>query len=121
MSPIVTSPEAARCLTILENADKPIVAADLAEQLRLDGCRETKRRHVRAIVKHLRDNDSMIVAVGAAGYYLTEDVKVWQDYLDGRQIDAKRILGETGKRKKEVAGKNQGLLFAEPKTMMGGN
>lgn len=108
----ITTLEVARCLSLLEAAKEPIAAADIARRLGLYGCRETRRRHVRAIVKRLRDNGSMIVATLQDGYFLTEDMQLWQDYLSGRQIDAKRVLGETHRRKKMVAdGGGQGTLF----------
>ncbi|MCK4958058.1 MAG: hypothetical protein KAT00_01630 [Planctomycetes bacterium] len=110
--PNVEASDAARCLRILEVQAEPIVAAKLARQLHLVGTRETQRRHVRAIVQQLRDNGSMIVAVGSRGYYLTEDPDIWKQYLDGRQIEAKKVMGETHKRKKIAAdSKGQGLLF----------
>jgi len=99
-------------LNILELAEEPIVAAELAQRLYLTGSRETQRRHVREIIKHLRDNSSQIIATLWGGYYLTADLKLWRDYLEGRQIDAKRILGQTHKRKRmltDAAG--QGTLF----------
>lgn len=111
-TPNITAVEAARCLRILKSADKPIVAADLARKLDLGGNRESQRRHIRAIIKHLRDNGSMIIATLWGGYFLTEDSQLWRDYLEGRQIDAKRILGETHKRKKMLIEANgQGVLF----------
>jgi len=111
--PNVTTLDIARCLSILESAEGPIVAADLARRLHLPGNRETQRRHVRAIIEQLRDNGSMIVATLKDGYFLTEDLQLWGDYLDGRQIDAKRIFGETYKRKKMLTevGSGQGVLF----------
>jgi len=110
----ITASEAAECLRILESATEPIVAADLARKLYLPGSRESQRRHVRAIVKHLRDNGSQIVATLWGGYFLTEDSQLWRDYLEGRQIDAKRILGETHKRKRMLAdAAGQGLLFSQ--------
>jgi len=108
----VTAEEAARCLRVLQDIAKPIVAADLAKKLALGGSRETQRRHVRAVIEHLRDNGSMVVATRQQGYWLTEDEGLWKDYLEGRQIDAKRVLGETHKRKRMLAdAKGQGLLF----------
>lgn len=108
----ITASEAAGCLRVLEVAAEPIVAADLAKKLYLPGSRESQRRHVRAIVKHLRDNGSQIVATLWGGYFLTEDSQLWRDYLEDRQIDAKRILGETHKRKRMLAdAAGQGLLF----------
>lgn len=109
----ITSDEVVRCLVILRAATKPIVAADIAKQLGLRGRRESQRRHVRAIVKHLRDEDGqMIVATLGGGYYLTDDESLWRDYLEGRQIDAKQILGKTHKQKKALTDSaGQGLLF----------
>ena len=110
--PNVTAEEAARCLRVLEQAQRPMVAAELARSLHLGGSRESQRRHVRAIAEHLRDNGSMVVATLQQGYWLTEDQRLWKDYLEGRQIDAKRVLGETHKRKRMLAdAKGQGLLF----------
>lgn len=107
----ITTLEAARCLSLLETAAEPMVAAKLARRLILAGSRETQRRHVRAIVEHLRDNGSHIVATLTSGYWLTKDDRIWRDYLEGRQIDAKRILGETHKRKRIAGSKGQGMLF----------
>lgn len=110
----ITASEAAECLRVLESATEPIVAADLARKLYLVGNRESQRRHVRAIVEHLRKNGSQIVATRRDGYSLIEDSQLWRDYLDGRQIDAKRILGETHKRKRMLAdAAGQGLLFSQ--------
>ena len=107
----ITTLEAARCLSLLETAAEPMVAAKLARRLRLAGSRETQRRHVRAVVKYLRDNGSHIVATLTGGYWLTENDEIWRDYLEGRQIDAKRILGETHKRKRIAGSQGQGTLF----------
>ena len=102
----------ARCLELLRAADKPIVAADLAGRLGLAGTRETQRRKVRAMVKNLRDDGAMIVATIDAGYFLTDDRKIFQDYLDGKQISAKQVIGETGRRKKMIRDSHgQGMLF----------
>ncbi len=118
--PNITTIETAECLRLLSNAADPIVAADLAGRLYLTGSRETQRRHVRAIVKQLRDNGSMIVATLCGGYFLTNDPHLWRDYLEGRQIDAKRVLGITHKRKRmltDAAG--QGVLFKPPRIACG--
>jgi len=112
--PNVTTLEAARCLSILESENRPIVAAELARRLFLSGNRETRRRHIRAIIKQLRDNGSMIVATLAGGYFLTEDESLWKDYLEHKQIDGKRIIGEASSRKKMVtAPKGQMDLFEQ--------
>jgi len=111
--PNITTLELARCLSFLESADKPLVAADIATKMRLPGNRETQRRHVRALVEKLRENGSMIVANLQDGYSLTEDLHIWRDYLEGRQIDAKQIFGETHRRKRMLADRyGQGFLFA---------
>ena len=111
--PNVTCEQAGRCLRILQSADKPIVAAELARQLNLTGNSETRRRHIRAIIKQLRDGGEMIVADIKGGYWLTEDNTIWKDYLEGRQIDAKIILGDTHKKKKQVLqdASGQELMF----------
>jgi biotin operon repressor len=109
----ITTLEAAKCLSFLESANKPMTAIELARKLYLAGNRESQRRHVRALVEKLRDNGSMIVATLQDGYFLTEDLQLWQDYLEDRQIDAKSILGETHRRKKMLADRQgQGYLFA---------
>lgn len=108
----VTSDEPARCLGVLKQAARPVVAADIACRLGLGGKRETQRRHVRAIVKRLREVGSMIVATLNGGYWLTDDEQLWKEYLEGRKIDAKRIIGEAHRRKKMVTdNQGQGLLF----------
>lgn len=118
--PNVTSEMAAECLSLLKLAAEPIVAVDLAARLRLAGRRESKRRHVRAIIKQLRDNGAQIVATLYEGYWLTDDAGLWRDYLEGRQIDAKKILGETHRRKKMLAdAEGQGLLFQPQRVVCG--
>ncbi|MCK9243638.1 MAG: hypothetical protein WC877_03375 [Dehalococcoidales bacterium] len=111
--PNVTTEQAGRCLTILQAANEPTVAAEIAAKMNLAGCRETQRRHVRAIIKQLRDSGEMIVADLSGGYWLTDDNSLWKDYLEGRQIDAKKILGETHKKKNAVMqdASGQELLF----------
>jgi hypothetical protein len=117
--PNITIAEISRCLELLRNADEPMVAADLAVRLELPGCRETRRRHVRAIVKQLRDDGAMIVATLQGGYWLTKDDALFRDYIEGRQIDAKRILADTHRKKKQLLdSKSQGFLFQQ--TMTGG-
>jgi len=110
----ITTSEAARCLSILESAAEPMTAAALAARLGLSGSRETQRRRIRAIVEHLRnDCSAKIVATLQDGYFLTDDDKLWRDWLDGRQIDAKRVLGVTYKQKKMLTdSQGQGVLFS---------
>ena len=110
--PNITTDEAAECLRVLGAAGGPIVAAGLAKRLRLGGCRETQRRHVRAIIEHLRkENGSWIVGLNPEGYFLTKDHQLWSDYNDDRKIEAKRIFTEVHKRKRELADGKQNLLF----------
>ena len=116
----VTTNEQAGCLRILKAATEPMTAADIAVRMGLGGCRETQRRHVRAIVKGLRDLGSMIVATLQGGYWLTKDAAMYKDYLEFRQIDAKRILGESHNRKKKlVDSKGQGMLFEPTRIRVG--
>lgn len=107
-----SSDMAAKCLQLIKECG-PILAINLADKLGIVGERETQRRKIRAIVQHLRnDCGQMIVADLFCGYFLTSDLKVWQDYLDGRQIDAKKILGITHQQLKMVTdSRGQGLLF----------
>lgn len=118
--PNVTSDMAADCLKLLKAAGEPMTAIEIAGSLYLAGSRESKRRHVRAIIEQLRENGSQIIATLQAGYWLTDDARLWRDYLEGRQIDAKRILGQTHRKKKMLANtKGQGLLFAPQRTICG--
>jgi len=108
----VTTDCAAACLRLLQSAMRPLPAVEIARRLELTGSRETQRRHVRAIIKLLRDNGSRIVATLDDGYLLTDDEKMWREYLDGKQIDAKRILAQTHKEKRMLSDANgQGILF----------
>lgn len=115
MNIIVDQPTAARCLRILQAATGPLPAAELAALLGLDGNRESRRRMVRAIIKHLRDLGGVrIVAANPAGYWITDDDQTWRDYLEDRQIDAKAILKESHARTRALAGQGQQMLFAIP-------
>jgi biotin operon repressor len=115
-----TADELSLCMRLLDEAEAPMLAIDIADRLYITGSHETKRRHVRALVQKLRDNGARIVATTADGYFLTEDESLWRDYLEGRQIDAKRILGETYKRKKMLAdSQGQGHLFTLPRIQAG--
>jgi len=109
----VTTDEGARCLEALEGAEAPMTAAQIAAWLRLSGSRETQRRRVRAIVEGLRKGGSMIVATLQEGYWLTDDAKLYKRYLAGRQIDAKKVLGKTHRKQREMLADSggQGVLF----------
>jgi hypothetical protein len=110
-APNVTTEMAARCLSILRQALTPMTAAELAVKLHIEGSRETQRRHVRAVIKELRDCGCKIVATNTEGCWITEDDAIWKDYLEGRQIDAKRIIGDAARKQRAVSKPGQGLLF----------
>ena len=107
-----TTDEAARCLNLLRSHG-PLKAAALASRLGIGGKRETQRRHVRAIIKHLREDcGEMIAANLNNGYFVTDDYKLWQDYLDSRSIEARGTIGKVHRQKRMVSDANgQGLLF----------
>jgi len=108
------------CLRHLQAAEGPTTAVELADKLMLTGSRETRRRKIRAIVRRLRDGGAMIVATLHGGYWLTDDESLWAQYLDGRQIDAKRILGDAYRKKMVTDRKGQGMLFVPgPQTGIG--
>ncbi|MFA5187013.1 MAG: hypothetical protein WC551_11075 [Patescibacteria group bacterium] len=110
----VTTDEARQCIEVLKRAEAFMTAANLAARMTLRGGRETRRRHVRAIVKQLRDDGQWIVAQNPEGYFLTQDESLWKDYLEGRKIESKRVIGETARRQKMVTDRQgQGLLFAQ--------
>jgi biotin operon repressor len=114
----VTNSDLAGCLTILKETGTPLTAAEIAARLYLAGCRETQRRHVRAIIEQLRKTGARIVATLSEGYWLTNDLTLWRDYLEGRQINAKIILAETHKRKRMLAdAAGQGILFGQKTTI----
>ena len=110
----ITSDSAASCLSVLKAAGAPLRAIEIARRLQLSGSRETQRRKVRAIIKLLRDKGCKIVATRKDGYCLTEDDKACCDYLEDRQIDAKRVLGKTHNQKKMLTSPDgQGSLFGQ--------
>lgn len=110
--PNITSDLAASCLAALKTAGGPLTAAALATCLKLEGSHETQRRHVRAIVKLLRDKGCRIAATLRGGYFLAEEDDVWRAYLRSRQIDAKIVLGVTHKQKRMITtATGQGVLF----------
>ena len=107
----ITAEQASRCLEVLQSADTPLVAAEIAGRLCLNGCRESRRRKVRAIIRHLRDGGCRITATLSGGYLLS-DRSEWRGYLEGRQSGAKKVIGETAKRKRfDADPPGQGLLF----------
>jgi len=113
--PHITTSETAIALDILSSENGPFTAAELAGRLYLTGSRETQRRRIRAIVKRLRDDGAMIIATLAGGYQMTRNEAAWRDYLEGRQIEAKKTLGSTYKKKRQILSDKagQGLLFSQ--------
>ena len=113
---------AAKCLALIKS-DGPIRAIALAVRLGIEGNRENKRRHIRAIVQHLRNDCGELIAADLIyGYYIAPTKEIWQMYLDGRQIDAKKILGITHKQLRMVQdSKGQGLLFLPGKGTLNNN
>ena len=111
--PNITTGQVAGCLAILRRADKFMTAAEIAAHLGIGGEHETQRRHIRALVKELRDNGSMIVANTLDGYWLTQDAELWKTYVEHRAIDARVMLAEVSRRKKSLeTRKGQGFLFS---------
>ena len=110
---ITTTGQAARLLQMLSGAAEPVTAASLAVRLGLGGNRESRRRQVREIVRQLRDDGVRIVATLQSGYWLTEDDEIWRLWNEQKMVDAKRVLAESNKRKKEATAtaQGQGLLF----------
>ena len=110
----VTTDELAQCLAILKSAAGPMTAAQIAARLGLAGCRETQRRRVRAMTLALRDKGVRVAATQQNGYYIAQNDAAWRAYLDGRQIEAKTVLGVTHPRIRQVVeSKGQGLLYGQ--------
>jgi biotin operon repressor len=109
--PNITTDQVAGCLGILRRADKFMTAAEIAVHLGIAGCHESQRRHIRALVKELRDQGEMIIANNWDGYWLTKDLKIWDDYVNHRAIEAKTMLAEVSQRKKFIDRNGQGILF----------
>ena len=114
MKPNITIPQLAKALALLEAGTGPMTAIEIAEELGLGGCRETKRRHVREIVKELRDKGNRVIGTIRDGYYLARDDKQWRDYLESRQVGAKQVLGKTHKEKKLAYPDGTLALFNRP-------
>ena len=96
----ITTPELANCLAILQQANGPLTATEIAAKLRLEGCRESQRRHVRAIIEELRNNGLWVVANQKDGCWIAKDEQEWRQYLEGRKIEAKQQIGQAHRRKK---------------------
>ncbi len=109
--PMPTTKEAAIIYQTLRYSERAWTAAELAARCGMDGNRESQRRAVREVIRSLRAQGHRIVATLEAGYALTEDESLWRDYLEGRKIDAKRILAEAGRRTKEARETKQEPLF----------
>ncbi len=110
--PTITTRNAARCLEILKAASDPILAAHMGRRLGLAGSRESQRRQVREIVKHLRNQGEWICATTQGGYMLADDRRAWDRYNARRANDGKRVIGQSHHRTKAaVDSQGQGLLF----------
>lgn len=109
--PTPTTREAAIVHETLWRSERAWTAAELAARIGVGGSRETQRRHIREIIRRLRQQGCRIVATLQDGYAYTEDAEIWKDYVEGRKIDAKRILAEAGKRTRELRSQGQGQLF----------
>jgi biotin operon repressor len=111
MKKIITTAKLDKTLDILKNAAGFMLSIELANKLGIGGSHELKKRTVRVIIKDLRDSGHWIVASVSYGYFLTKDLNLWREYNEGRQIDAKRIIGESAKRKNLVDSRGQVMLF----------
>ena len=96
----VTTPELAKTISILQQAGKPMTAIEIATRLGLEGCRESQRRHVRAIIEELRNKGCRIAANQRDGCWIARGDQEWRQYLEGRKIEAKQQIGEAHRRKK---------------------
>ena len=96
----ITTPELALTISILDAAKGPMTAIEIAAKLHLEGCRESQRRHVRAIIEELRNKGVRVVANQIDGCWIAKDDNEWREYLEGRKIEAKQQIGEAHRRKK---------------------
>lgn len=96
----ITGPELAKTVSILQQATGPMTAIEVAARLGLAGCRESQRRHVRAIIEELRNKGVRIVANQIDGCWIAKGDQEWREYLEGRKIEAKQQIGEAHRRKK---------------------
>ena len=109
--PIVNSEMAAACYGLLRASASPMTAAKIAESLGMGGCRETQRRHVRAIIKRLREAGCRVVADNKDGYQLTADDGLYARYLELQKRRATRRIGEAHGRQMACYAGGQGALF----------
>jgi len=103
--------EAQRLMCRLITAERPLKAILIAAMLGIEGDRETQKRHVRAIVRHLRRQGAWIVASLTEGYWLTHEPGIWREYTERRTVDARRILAEASRRRRQVREAGQRMLF----------
>jgi len=110
----ITTDEMGQVLRTLQQSNVFILAIDIAARLGLRGNHESNRRHIRSIVKKLREDGSKIISNMTDGYFLTDDDAIYREWLNDKTIDAKTILAKIHKAKqmlKDSAG--QGLLFSQ--------
>lgn len=112
----VSIAQATECLCVLARAERPLLAAEIADRMGMGGSHETKRRKVRKVIKHLRDVDGKwIVATLQEGYWLTADREIWRYRNERQKIDGQRIIAEASRRQKMIMdASGQRLLFAPP-------
>jgi hypothetical protein len=112
MKPVIENEKLAAALTLLKEASGPMLSAQVAVKLHIDGGHETQRRRVREIIAELRARGHWIVGNSIDGVWMTKDPDIWKDYCDGKMIDGKRMIGEASRRKQAASGPpGQGLLF----------
>jgi biotin operon repressor len=96
----ISGPELSKAVSIFQQAAGPMTAIEIATKLGLEGCRESQRRRVRAIIEELRNKGWPIAANQKDGCWMAKNAAEWRQYLEGRKIDAKQQIGEAHRRKK---------------------
>lgn len=97
--------------------DRPLTAAEIAEQLGVSPCggREWRRRRVRFLVSELRDSGERVCGAND-GYWLARSDGEWHDYLEAVRQKA-RFRFVAARRMTDVsshAATGQLHLFKEP-------
>ncbi len=79
-------------LAVLQGADRPIPAIELAERLAIEGNHESKRRSIRKLVEKLHAGGYAVCADchgTEGGYWLARSDKEWHEYKETRQGGAR--------------------------------
>ena len=101
------------------NSDRPVPAIELAQMLRIDGDRESKRRALRAVITDLRNDGYRVCAGhdehGNGGYWLAASHAEWAEYLAAVKAKAKYTFALVRKRQEAVIDREsgQGKLFSD--------